>query len=121
MRTRLILTTTALLLAVTACNTSSPEHTPASLHTTTTVAPTPTPAADDTTEPTPELSPDDITELIVDLTWDQTSQADRKAMCDGITLFGPEWAADQMRDGAGDESVDWERAAVLIEAKCADR
>lgn len=100
---------TATLLGLTAC--VSPEPTPAA-------------PATATVEPAPTLTPDDtndMTQIIVDITWDETSEADRNSMCDGIDLFGPEWAADEMEDGAGDESVDWDRAAELVETKCAQR
>jgi hypothetical protein len=62
-----------------------------------------------------------MTQAVVDLTWDNTSEVDKQSMCDGIDLFGTEWAADQLRDGAGDDSLDWDRAAVIIEGKCSDR
>ncbi|WP_329376239.1 hypothetical protein [Streptomyces sp. NBC_01483] len=42
-------------------------------------------------------------------------------MCDGIALLGTDWAAEQIRQGAGDDSLDWDRAAVLIEGKCETR
>jgi hypothetical protein len=62
-----------------------------------------------------------MTALVVDLSWNQQSENDKDAMCFGIELGGPEWAAEQMRAGAGDSSVDWQRAAELVEAKCATR
>ncbi|MFE2311647.1 hypothetical protein ACFXC8_00350 [Streptomyces sp. NPDC059441] len=67
-------------------------------------------------------SDDDMTQTVVDLSWDQQTDADKNAMCDGLALFGTEWGADQMRAGAGgDDSLDWDRAAVLVEQKCAQR
>lgn len=90
----------------------------------TTSAPSPAPAAppsivDDVT-PEPGDT-EDQTALIVDIAWAGTSESDRGAMCDGIALFGTRWAAGQMRDGAGDESVDWDQAAVLVQQKCEQR
>lgn len=89
---------------------------------------TPTaPAAEDTvttvtteTETTPALD-EDTTQLVVDLSWNQQTEQDRDAMCLGISLYGTGWAADQMHAGAGDESVDWDRAAELVEQKCNER
>lgn len=84
-----------------------------------------TPAVEDTvTTVTTEAAPataEDMTQLVVDLSWQQQTEDDRDAMCIGITLYGTGWAADQMHAGAGDESVDWERAAELVEQKCAER
>jgi hypothetical protein len=62
-----------------------------------------------------------MTQTVVDLSWAQQTEADKNAMCGGIAMFGTAWAAEQMRIGAGNESVDWDRAAVLVEAKCAQR
>lgn len=112
MRLRLILPLAAAVFGLTACSTSTdpkPEATPAAAITTT--AP----------EPTPADTSDDMTQLVVDLSWAQQTEDDKDAMCLGIALGGPEWAAEQMRTGAGDESVDWDRAAELITDKCANR
>lgn len=80
------------------------------------------PAVEDTvtTQTTPALN-EDMTQLVVNLSWEQQTEDDRDAMCLGISLYGTDWAADQMRSGAGDESVDWDRAAELVEQKCAER
>ena len=81
-----------------------------------------TPAVDHTVTPqaTPALD-EDMPHLVVELSWAQQTEDDRDAMCLGISLYGTDWAADQMRSGAGDESVDWDRAAELVEQKCAER
>lgn len=98
----------ATAFALTACTGSGSSDNPA----TTTVI--------ETADPTPAA--DDMTQTIVDLSWDQQTEADKNSMCDGLALFGTEWGADQMRAGAGyDDSLDWDRAAVLVEAKCAQR
>jgi hypothetical protein len=110
MRLRLILTTTIAALALTACTTTDQ---PAATRTVT-VKPTPEPT------PTPTFG-DDMTALVVDLSWGQQSEDDKDAMCLGLALKGPKWAAEQMAAGAGDDSVDWQRAAELVEAKCATR
>lgn len=78
-------------------------------------ADTPAATANDTSQN--DTTTDD-TALIVDITWAQTSETDKDNMCAGIDLLGTGWAAEQMREGAGDESVDWDRAAVLIQDKC---
>ena len=110
MRLRLTLTAAIALLALTACSSNDQ---PAATQTVT-VRPTP--------EPTPTLSlDDDMTALVVDISWGQQSEDDKDAMCLGIGVYGPEWAAEQMAAGAGDDSVDWQRAAELVEQKCADR
>lgn len=97
----------AAVLALTACTSSTPNTDP---------TPTPKPAAVDA--PTPA---EDMTQAIVDLSWAQQTEADKDAMCFGLALYGTSWGAEQMRIGAGDESVDWNRAAVLVQAKCAQR
>jgi hypothetical protein len=105
MRLRQILPVLAVLaFALTAC--TAPDA-PAVEDTVTTVT---TPAIDE-----------DTTQLVVDLSWQQQTEDDRDAMCLGISLYGTAWAADQMQLGAGDESVDWDRAAELVEQKCAQR
>jgi hypothetical protein len=104
--------TITLLAAVAFTLTACGHHTPPATSDTTTVAPT---------TPAPALTPDDMTDLAIDLTWNQTSEADKDTMCAGIAIGGPEWAAEQMQLGASDSSLDWDRAAVLVEAKCALR
>ncbi|MFE2965524.1 hypothetical protein ACFXKC_17960 [Streptomyces sp. NPDC059340] len=102
----------AAAFALTAC-TSTPDTSSSDDPATTTVIET-TPAA-----PAPDS--EDMTQTVVDLSWDQQTEADKNAMCGGIAMFGTEWAAEEMRAGAGNESVDWDRAAVLVQAKCAQR
>jgi hypothetical protein len=63
-----------------------------------------------------------MTQTVVDLSWDQQTEADKNAMCGGIAMFGADWAAEQMQLGAGaDTGIDWDRAAQLVEVKCAQR
>ena len=64
---------------------------------------------------------DDMTQNIVDLSWDQQTEADKNAMCFGLALYGTSWGAEQMRIGAGNDSVNWDRAAQMVEAKCEQR
>jgi predicted small secreted protein len=97
----------AAAFALTAC-TSTPDTSGSDNPATTTVIET-TPAADD------------MTQTVVDLSWDQQTEADKDAMCFGLALYGTDWGAEQMRIGAGDDSVDWDQAAQLVEAKCAQR
>ncbi|MFF7550916.1 hypothetical protein ACFZCU_46040 [Streptomyces canus] len=108
MRLRLIAATALTALALTACTTTAE---PAATRTVTVQAPTP--------DPTP--ASDDMTQLVVDISWGQQSEDDKDAMCLGIGVYGTDWAAEQMQAGAGDDSVDWDRAAELVEQKCADR
>jgi hypothetical protein len=99
---------TAAVLALTACTSAgSSDPTPA-----------PQPAAIDTTTTT---SSSDMTQAIVDLSWAQQTEDDKDAMCFGLALYGTDWGAEQMRIGAGNESVDWDKAAQLVEVKCAQR
>jgi hypothetical protein len=98
----------AAAFALTACTSTTPNTDP---------TPAPKPAAIDTTT----TSSDDMTQAIVDLSWAQQTEDDKDAMCFGLALYGTDWGAEQMRIGAGNESVDWDRAAVLVEAKCAQR
>jgi hypothetical protein len=69
---------------------------------------------------TPAPNRRELTETSINITWDSSTETDKDSMCDGIILFGPEWAADQMRDGAGSDAslLDWDYAAQLIEGKC---
>ncbi|WP_020116797.1 hypothetical protein [Streptomyces canus] len=109
MRLRLIAALALTACALTACTTSTPE---------------PDPTVTVTSQPDPVEQPtltDDMTELVVDLSWEQQTKDDKDAMCLGIAVGGPEWAAEQMQQGAGDSSVDWNRAAELVEQKCAER
>ncbi|MEU0207373.1 hypothetical protein [Streptomyces canus] len=108
MRLRPILATAVALIALTACSSTDQ---PTAVETVT-VRPAP--------EPTPTLD-DDMTALVVDLSWSQQTEDDKDAMCLGVGLYGPEWAAEQMATGAGDDSIDWQRAAELVEQKCAER
>ena len=108
MRHRLTLTLAAAALTLTACTTTA--HRPAATETVTVEAAPPEPTLDD-----------DMTQLVVDLSWEQQTEDDKDAMCLGVGLYGPEWAAEQMAAGAGDDSVDWQRAAELVAQKCAER
>ncbi|MFF7949113.1 hypothetical protein [Streptomyces griseorubiginosus] len=109
MRLRHITALAITALALTACTSTDQ---PAPAETITIQAPTP--------DPTPTLD-DDMTQLVVDLSWEQQTEDDKDAMCQGIALYGPDWAAEQMQQGAGDSVVDWDRAAELVEQKCAAR
>lgn len=81
-----------------------------------------TPSAPVTVTATPALTPDDTTDAAIDAAWAQQTEDDKAAMCYGIALMGPEWAAEQLADGSSNSAgLDWDRAAVLIQAKCADR
>ncbi|MDX3759318.1 hypothetical protein [Streptomyces sp. AK02-04a] len=106
---------TAAALGLTACTGAPSNDSPA----TSTVTET----ADTTTAPDPAPAPasDDTTQAIVDYSWAQQTEDDKDAMCFGLALYGTSWGAKQMRIGAGDESVDWDRAAVLVQQKCAQR
>jgi hypothetical protein len=97
----------AAVLALTACTSTTPNTDP---------TPAPKPAAIDTTS-----SSSDMTQTVVDQSWDQQTEADKDAMCFGLALYGTDWGAEQMRIGAGNESVDWDKAAQLVEVKCAQR
>jgi hypothetical protein len=108
--TRLTVAAIGALLALTACTTT---HQPTATKTVT-VKPTPE-------QPATPTFDDDMTQLVVDISWSQQTETDKDAMCFGIELQGPEWAADQMATGAGDDSVDWDRAAELVQQKCDER
>ncbi|MFE9003150.1 hypothetical protein ACFYOY_13555 [Streptomyces sp. NPDC007875] len=80
---------------------------------------TPQPA---TTAPVVDVTADsDTTAAIVDIVWADTAESDRDALCDGIAMFGVDWAAQQLAEGAGDDSLDWDMAAQLVEGKCDER
>jgi len=101
----------AAVFALTACTSAGSSDSSDNPATTTVI---------ETTDPAPTA--DDMTQTVVDLSWAQQTEADKNAMCNGLALVGTKWGADQMRAGAGgDDSLDWDRAAVLVEAKCAQR
>ncbi|MFE9064869.1 hypothetical protein [Streptomyces violaceusniger] len=75
---------------------------------------TPTPVVDITAD-------SDTTAAIVDIVWADTTETERDSLCDGIALFGVDWVAQQLADGAGDDSLDWGLAAHLLEGKCDER
>ncbi|MFD8777558.1 hypothetical protein [Streptomyces sp. NPDC059916] len=118
-RLRHALPAVLLLATLTACGTTAPAATPA------TATVTATPAVDSDTPPADDedttQTDADMTQAIVDLTWDSSSETEKQNMCDGIDLFGTEWAADQLREGGGDSGLDWDRAAEIIEGKCQQR
>jgi hypothetical protein len=97
----------AAVLALTACTSAGSSDSSDNPATTTVIETTP--------------AADDMTQTVVDLSWDQQTEADKDAMCFGLALYGTDWGAEQMRIGAGDDSVDWDQAAQLVEAKCAQR
>ncbi|MEW1754119.1 hypothetical protein [Streptomyces angustmyceticus] len=115
MTRRLALAVAALIagLTLTACgttpDTSSPDDT-TDYTTTATVDP-----ADDSTHTSHRR---ELTRMSIDVTWDASTPADQRNMCNGITLFGTDWAADELRRGAGNDSLDWDYAAQIIQGKC---
>jgi ABC-type glycerol-3-phosphate transport system substrate-binding protein len=109
----------AAAIGLTACGT--PAHKPAPA---VTVTETATPAAEPAVEDSEsaDASKRQITEIAIQMTWDDTSEADRDAMCGGIELLGTDWAADQLRSGGGtDATLDWDYAAELVADKCTNR
>lgn len=66
---------------------------------------------------------DEYMDLLVNLSWDEQTDADKQAMCDSIEMLGTAWAAGVLEQGGaaygtrGDE-VDWDMAALLIADKC---
>lgn len=103
MRLRLVLPTlAAAMFALTACGSSS--------------APTP---AVDINQPAPSLTPDDQTGLVFDITWAQASETDRDDLCTALAIYGPDFAADEMQNGAGGSTdLDWDRMAELLGNEC---
>lgn len=66
---------------------------------------------------------DKFTELVVGMSWDQQTREDKTALCDGIDLFGPQWAADTLRDNMTSSNgyeVDYDIAAQIIQDKCVE-
>lgn len=53
-----------------------------------------------TTSTTPTLSEREIQELALDMTWDKASYSDQQDICDGVDLFGVDYAAGLMNEGA---------------------
>jgi ABC-type glycerol-3-phosphate transport system substrate-binding protein len=114
LRLRHLLAAIAVTAVLTACGSAPAADTSSD-------TPTAASPAADAGESDAEAPSTDMTEAIVDLTWDQTSETDKQSMCAGIALLGTDWAAEQLQQGGGDDSLDWDRAAVLIEGKCETR
>lgn len=84
-----------------------------------TVTETETSAPEPDADPTP--STDAITLLAVEIAWSQQERSDKRDMCNGIALFGKDWAAGALQAGldrsdGGD--IDADLAASLLEQKC---
>ena len=73
----------------------------------------------------PEAPDTDITDAAMELTWEQAPEEQRDTLCQGIDMFGTDWAARQLQSGgdtvSGDDVIDWDRAAQILETKCAER
>lgn len=78
--------------------------------------------AADINQPAPALTPDDRTELVFNITWAQSSETDKDDLCAALALYGPDFAADEMQDGAGGSTdLDWDRMAELLGNECGAR
>ncbi|MER6235934.1 hypothetical protein ABT185_07640 [Streptomyces clavifer] len=94
--------TVTLSLLLTACGT-----TPASV-------PTPGPAA--------PATDDALTRAAFNLTWADVSNTERTALCDGLTVLGPDGAATAMGKGqANTNNLDWPLMVELLTAECDNR
>ena len=73
----------------------------------------------------PETPDTDITDAAMELTWEQAPEEQRDTLCQGIDMFGTDWAARQLQSGgdtvSGDDVIDWDRAAQILETKCDQR
>lgn len=97
----------ATSLALTACGTSG---TPAAETTSTITTPAPAPTPDDLA---------DQTDLVFDITWAQAAEPDKDELCAALALYGPEFAATAMQNGAdGSTDLDWARMAALLGDEC---
>lgn len=116
-KTLAIAVATLAAFALAGCSSSPAEPEPAK---TVTAAPSPT-EAPEAAAPTA----DPFTTLVVEMAWGQATEKDKDELCMGIDLFGPEGAADMMRDGTADdqstEDVDWDLAVELMDQKCEAR
>lgn len=115
-RLALAAATVIAALTLTACGTST---SPAAVNPA--PARTASPAYDtDSTDGETSTDRRELTETAIDITWDNSTPTDQRNMCNGITIFGTEWAANELREGAGgdDTTLDWDYAAELIEGKC---
>ncbi len=62
---------------------------------------------------------DSLTRTTFDLTWSQASDVERDAYCMSVALLGPTAAADEMQTGAGgNDSLDWDLMAELLQTEC---
>ncbi|MFI0156188.1 hypothetical protein [Streptomyces lydicus] len=121
-RMRRALTSAVLAIAVaaplTACGTADTSSTQTSHRTVQTTDDTVSDDTADVTSDTNGLDQHELTRLSINITWDGSTPTDQQNMCNGITLFGTDWAATELRKGAGDDSLDWDYAALLIQHKC---
>lgn len=107
-----------------ACQASSPPLVPVP---TPTVAPTVTVVETRTADPVSPWedsgSSDPLTDLVVQLSWNEQAEGDKRAMCTSMSYFGVDWAARQLRAGAESSSydasgIDWDRAAEWVKERC---
>lgn len=75
--------------------------------------------------PSEEAPPtgDTYMDLLVNLSWDQQTEADKQAMCDSIDLLGVAWAEGVLEEagsayGTQGEVIDWADAAQKVADKC---
>lgn len=114
--TAVVLAITAVT-ALTACSSTDP-----------TAKPTPSPAASPTPKPAPAtdelpagVDQQELTKVAVDMTWAGSTEQAKTDMCNGVDMFGVDWAAAQLRKGGTDSELDWDYAAELIKAECDTR
>lgn len=68
-----------------------------------------------------------VTDRVTDDAWNGKSTSDRDKICAGVELFGADWVARQIEDGAKDRGVtiepgtDFKAMALRIEQKCEAR
>lgn len=64
---------------------------------------------------------DPFTALVVQLSWQEQSDADKRDFCEGLELFGPEIVADFFREsatGQDNSDVDEDLAVEMLEDRC---
>ncbi|WP_331756651.1 hypothetical protein [Streptomyces decoyicus] len=105
-------------LTLTACGTTPGTNTADDTTDYSTTTATVDPADNTPDDTTPSLDRRELTRMSINVTWDASTTADQRNMCNGITMFGTDWAASELRRGAGDDSLDWDYAAQLIQGKC---
>jgi hypothetical protein len=58
------------------------------------------------------------TQDVFDLTWTGTPTSQRRTLCASLALYGHDWAAKRMSQGAGTSDLNWDEMVDALEVQC---